>query len=971
MNPTIYQEFVRFRLDHLGASNAHHDFERLCFQLARKRIAPNLMEATGPVSAGGDQGRDFESYRTYLAAAIGEGSFIAKASGDYIVAACTTDKEPVSKVAEDLQKIFARGPKPKNVYYFCTEDIPVGKRHNLEDQCRVKYDAALTIFDGTNIAGMLVDEDTRWIAEQFLNIPDSIRLELPIDEKYNELKDKWISDPAPPANFADFIEISSGLRTAASSDHAAGDLTSWLDLMRPFTNLPEPKWLIQRARYEVIMAEYRGNHTLDQVLPLWNAFLEDLTSDGPIEEISDAAILLLHGINAVNLHQATINDEDLRKHVENIANKIDDYLTKQISMNDRISLLEAKFLISPLVASAESSPVDTLVTIWQETIELARRTPFSPIRHIGKVMMKLNEHYGSDIRVRRMNADVDALIAERTGEHETADRAKRRAIEHIKAGRRLAAIDEFHRVRLGYFTEETIFGAILAMLLLSQLYDELKLCYAARYYAAVALFMATEHPSDETKRLVGTAAFRLTTALFASGEGITALHSFSRALTLHNRTAHDRDDWAKHERVREEAFHTIIFRSITMALAPHLLPMVDEIIDKLPLDSERDEMKSMSEKEPWGTMSEDELRAKISEEIGPTVFADVGEQKAIVWMALGIRWTIHYDGTRASQLKALELAVTLQIVQADLAQVDLVIIPSDVEIDLALEDVAVPTVQSVPGNKGTRWKVSMPRNIVGMEAAEMALHAMSISVVVLREMSALTDDEFDAIITKHMEGGLPGRALAVRPIGEMLLFAIPETLDPDRLRAEKPVTPSDAPYLEGKEIAWRMDPGPNYSKKRADIALEKRYRYFLAAIKRTLPRLLADDRCRGLIRKMRQEGMLDWQILSVLSNLITRWQEFKIYDLPKSNDELVAATQRMNSRMQREENESDPDFDLSYLTEETLRNQKIAQPLSVLKGWDHTTRRQTPDFKAIQRLLDVRYRNSMDDIPHDDPFSNL
>ena len=42
------------------------NFERLAFELARLRVASNLLPATGPVQAGGDQGRDFESYRFYL-----------------------------------------------------------------------------------------------------------------------------------------------------------------------------------------------------------------------------------------------------------------------------------------------------------------------------------------------------------------------------------------------------------------------------------------------------------------------------------------------------------------------------------------------------------------------------------------------------------------------------------------------------------------------------------------------------------------------------------------------------------------------------------------------------------------------------------------------------------------------------------------------------------------------------------------
>jgi hypothetical protein len=59
--------YIRYQLAQLGARNGEHEFENLSFELARLRHVSNLQPATGPVKAGGDQGRDFESYRTYLA----------------------------------------------------------------------------------------------------------------------------------------------------------------------------------------------------------------------------------------------------------------------------------------------------------------------------------------------------------------------------------------------------------------------------------------------------------------------------------------------------------------------------------------------------------------------------------------------------------------------------------------------------------------------------------------------------------------------------------------------------------------------------------------------------------------------------------------------------------------------------------------------------------------------------------------
>jgi hypothetical protein len=59
--------YIRFQLEQLKAQNKHHEFEHLARHFARLRICESVLPATGPVGAGGDQGRDFESYRSYLA----------------------------------------------------------------------------------------------------------------------------------------------------------------------------------------------------------------------------------------------------------------------------------------------------------------------------------------------------------------------------------------------------------------------------------------------------------------------------------------------------------------------------------------------------------------------------------------------------------------------------------------------------------------------------------------------------------------------------------------------------------------------------------------------------------------------------------------------------------------------------------------------------------------------------------------
>ena len=76
-NPSEVEAQVRFALSQLPAQNAHHVFEHICRQLTQQFICSNVLPATGPVSAGGDQGRDIETFRTYLREELGpHGAFL-------------------------------------------------------------------------------------------------------------------------------------------------------------------------------------------------------------------------------------------------------------------------------------------------------------------------------------------------------------------------------------------------------------------------------------------------------------------------------------------------------------------------------------------------------------------------------------------------------------------------------------------------------------------------------------------------------------------------------------------------------------------------------------------------------------------------------------------------------------------------------------------------------------------------------
>ena len=131
---TVIQH-IRFALDQLSARNAHHEFEHLCRHLARARICSNILPATGPVQAGGDQGRDFETFYSYLNSnSIDSSLFIGNAGDNLIAFACSLEKKPDrknGKIVKDVDTILESGSNVDRIYFFSNQDIAVAKRNQV------------------------------------------------------------------------------------------------------------------------------------------------------------------------------------------------------------------------------------------------------------------------------------------------------------------------------------------------------------------------------------------------------------------------------------------------------------------------------------------------------------------------------------------------------------------------------------------------------------------------------------------------------------------------------------------------------------------------------------------------------------------------------------------------------------------------------------------------------------------------
>ncbi len=216
---TEREQYIRFALDNLGARNAHHDFEELCRQFAQARIASNILPATGPVSAGGDQGRDAETFHTVLKDELGpHGAFLGRVSDGLYVFTCTIQQEDVDKkILADVKKILDHGRPPAAIFAFCTGNLPVGKRKKVETYIAKQFDGKFEIIDREALAVQLAQRDIYWIAERYLDLPAALT-PAPVEEDQAQLpqwyvgdRERWRERGGPQGVLADILDLKDGL----------------------------------------------------------------------------------------------------------------------------------------------------------------------------------------------------------------------------------------------------------------------------------------------------------------------------------------------------------------------------------------------------------------------------------------------------------------------------------------------------------------------------------------------------------------------------------------------------------------------------------------------------------------------------------------------------------------------------------------------------------------------------------------
>lgn len=564
-----------------------------------------------------------------------------------------------------------KGGKVEEIFCFFGQNLPIAKRHALQNWATENYGVALEIFDGTAIAELLADRDVFWIAQEFLHIPAEILPALADEDGwYGTLLRRWISRTPPPLSAADFSEIKFGLRRATFHEEARPNLLLWIGLMERFLEPPAPRHLQRSAIYEIAVAHLRGKGEMTSQADKLRNYFTDLGDWLAVADLKDAAVLQTYAFGGSLLRHLDMESAELFAWRTNLLSLLDREIATAPGPGRRSGLLDIRGYLKLLPDGPGVEPsVDQTFDDWERMLEEAEETPLFPIADFASHLSKMTGALGHHPRFEKFAERVDELLAKRQGPVLAAESTFERALAFYEADDLLHAVRDLHRIQIRWYTGDSMVRFQQASFMLATSYLELGAAYAAKYVALAAAYLARSSDDIEVASTAPKLLFCAADAEDGAGNSVSYLHLLLFAMLAHFEQDPDPLEQEKHSDIEKQLGQAAALRGFAARSGPSQLVAIDRALSIWPAPFRESVVRASLDPEGfWTKGTSDEVWSTMEQSFLDRPFGDLGASRTISWCALGIRWTAGFINDIETIAVAEEFVASLQIALVSLVR---------------------------------------------------------------------------------------------------------------------------------------------------------------------------------------------------------------------------------------------------------------------------------------------------------------
>ena len=467
--------------------------------------------------------------------------------------------------------------------------------------------------------------------------------------------------------------------------------------------------------------------------------------------------------------------------------------------------------------------------------------------------------------------------------------------------------------------------------------------------------------------MVPAGLLQAASADFIAGAWCSAVELYELGLRAQYEFIEDGTDFEKHPAIQNALLHLSYIHACAKTVGPDVAFWTDtataRMVEKEFVEAVAGVLDSKDE-EYWASFGSTGLVARP--------FTDLGPVRYIRFSAFGTDWILEAPNSNESVWMAERFASAAQVMLAGLAREDLCMIQTQINVRIetgpGIQIPAVERIHSLPGNSSRKWVVRLEpvRSPDYANFKEKGTELSAMIAMILREASLLPEPDFYAKLERAFEKGLGHKLSPGRPYDE-LAAAFAADCEPgfQTYQTSTPWDCSEGSFDAHDELSWGKEPGPTYSRDKANELLRTRYLNLAKSLRITVPMLASSEAFRATIETLRAEGWLDWHILAAIFNIVMNYRfPANRYGLP-----LEETENRMIREALEVENPSASPVPIGLFTLDAMNENRKLAMLALVKHWGLELRQRTPDIPAIEQLLADRYGYWDDDIPHDDPFA--
>jgi hypothetical protein len=481
----------------------------------------------------------------------------------------------------------------------------------------------------------------------------------------------------------------------------------------------------------------------------------------------------------------------------------------------------------------------------------------------------------------------------------------------------------------------------------------------------MAAYVCVRSPREDLRRLAPKALHDAALCDYLQGAWFGYLDLQTIALATFSVFSREEDPSDPNSEINQALFQASVIHRLAHRLDSTLLPLIEERVEQWGLSEDLEALESSVE-DPWARKDLLELWTSLEEQILGRPFSDLGAHREVSFEALGVTWVFRWDNTYGMTAAAEQFVAVLQILLADLAGIDLCLLRTKVDVEVAPGRDTEISIREIPSNDSTQWGLMIPV-VPGAEGAafELTAEVTATASTLLHSASLLPSERFVEVLEGAFRQGLSSKVFAVERYERLYReFTSQETFDSFK-RQSRQVPESGRSFVPvlHRQLEWVGGPGPGYSKEKANEWLRNRYEVTIHPIQRTLDQLIPNEQFREVVRTLRDEGWLDWHILQSLLHLVLnyRLQRAQSFGLsPRELDELSSQWVREPER------ENSIPIPLGEFSTENLRRHLRLSMLATVRTYNLELPHVTPDFAAIGDFLSERYGYWTDDIEHPD-----